>query len=118
MQIADARATFSTNIKDCERRTGVPYITDEKIHEMIDKVAKEKGFNTNCVLNSKTLKVYVCSMKCNSEDVDTITPVLTNRGISKNTVMCLDNLFVFCFFLKNPSQLQSTACLYHCLNKK
>ncbi|XP_031573797.1 uncharacterized protein LOC116307658 [Actinia tenebrosa] len=84
-----ARHQYSNNIKDCEERTGIPYITDETIRDMIDKAAKDKGFNQNCVLNSKTLKDFVCSMKCQPLDFDDIASRLSPRGISKDTVKIL-----------------------------
>lgn len=58
-----ANRLFNFNSRSCRTKNGFPYTSLNSVKALIATKAKAKGFNTDCVLNSKAKKERACTLR-------------------------------------------------------
>ncbi|XP_020901546.1 uncharacterized protein LOC110240100 [Exaiptasia diaphana] len=81
--IQAGRTLFNLEIETCNKRTGIPYFSDEELQRMINQASVDQGFNKECKLNDKFTTQSICSAKCVPKDANKIS---TDLGLPLDAV--------------------------------
>ncbi|XP_048581025.1 uncharacterized protein LOC125561232 [Nematostella vectensis] len=69
-------SSFDTNAEECKDKVGFTYLEKYSVHKGLEKMAREEGFDTDCVLNSPLRKTQACEYQNEGYNADKIAEML------------------------------------------